>query len=111
MNTWVPLKMHRPRGSVNVGESRRARIELKHLSCLELMTMVQRLINYIQNDEGAIDQCGVNVKAGGEMTVGAWGGVGSGRGSGTSPLKQIVTISASIYNVFHSVIYNSVVTT
>ena len=28
-----------------------------------------------------------------------------------SPLKQIVPISASIYNVFHSVIYNSVVTT
>ena len=78
MNTWVPLKMHLPRGSVNVGESRRARIELKHLSCLELMTMVQRLINYIQNDEGAIDQCGVKVTAGGEMKVGDWGGVGSG---------------------------------
>ena len=43
-------------------------------------------------------------------------GVGSGGGGGAarippcapSPLKQIVPISASIYNVFHSVIYNSV---
>ena len=77
MNTWVPLKMHLPRGSMNVGESRRARIELKQLSRLELMTMVQRAYQ-LYNDEGANDQCGVKVKAGVEMKVGDWGGWGVG---------------------------------
>ena len=50
-------------------------------------------------------------RSGGGGEGGEWGGraLGPDRPSAPSPLTQIVPNSASIYSVFHSVIYNYVV--